>query len=227
MKISSLFRVVLLVLFCLIAPWAGAASNPDLSGRVVFVDGDVTANGRDAETGDLLVGPTVLKTGKASTIEVVFANRNVFRLGANTILKIDFAELKKTVTLENGVFTSVLKKLGQFGGDAAFVLKTPTVNAGVRGTSFHVSTDGNSTYVCTCNGSVALDDPDGGNAEVLTNAHHGARIFTKEADGSITVKPAGIQGHSDASIISLADKIGVGVDWTKADLDHGQTAVAQ
>ena len=65
-------------------------------------------------------------------------------------------------------YTSVLKKLGQFSGDSAFILKTPTVNAGVRGTSFHASTDGTSTYFCTCNGSVALDDPDGGNAEVLT-----------------------------------------------------------
>ena len=223
MKNLSAFRF--LVLFSSLVLTAGAvqaASNPDLSGRVVFVDGDAWANGRVAETGDLLVGPTVLKTGPASSLEMVFAGRNVFRLGPNTVLKIDFSQLKKTVTLDNGVFTSVLKKLGQFSGDAAFVLKTPTVNAGVRGTSFHVSTYGKSTYFCTCNGSVALDDPSGGNAVTLTNAHHGARVFTKEADGSISVKTAGLEGHTDASIVSLADRIGVKVDWTQADLDHTQ-----
>jgi hypothetical protein len=190
---------------------------------VVFVDGDVTSNGRAVDTGDLLLGPTLLKTGDAATIEMVFGGRNVFRLGPNSVLKIDFSELQKTVTLNQGVFTSVLKKLSQATGAAPFLLKTPTANAGVRGTSFHVQVDGNQTYFCTCNGSVTLEDGTPAQQIDLTNAHHGARIFTKEADGSISVKEAGIIGHSDASIISLANRIGVEVDWTKPDLDHGQS----
>ena len=101
MKTSFPLRLsVLLTALLLTAPLLPAATNPDLSGRVVFVDGEVTANGRVTDTGDLLVGPQVLKTGKASTIEIVFAGRNVFRVGPNSVVKIDFAELKKTVNLE-------------------------------------------------------------------------------------------------------------------------------
>ena len=221
MKTSSFLSSGIFVFsLLLLAPSAWAANDPDLSGRVIFVDGDVTANGRVTDTGDLLTGPTILKTGKASTIEVVFAGKNIFRLGANTTVKIDFAELKKTVTLEKGVFTSVLKKLAQATGSASFLLKTPTTNAGVRGTSFHVSTDGNSTYFCTCNGSVTLDDGNPADLVQLTNAHHGARVFTRGSDGKVSVTTAGLEGHTDASIETLARRVAVAVDWTQPDLKH-------
>jgi hypothetical protein len=221
MNPSTLPRVLAALFFLLVPFLASAANAPDLTGRVVFVDGDVTANGRVIDTGDVLAGATVLKTGKASTVEVVFGGRNVFRLGSDTLVKIDFAALQKTVDLQQGVFTSVLKKLGQVtGGSPAFLLRTPTVAAGVRGTSFHVSVEGDRTYFCTCNGAVTLDDGTPAQLVDLTNAHHGARIFTKQPDGSITVVPAGLEGHTDASIETLARRIGVTVDWTKPDLKH-------
>jgi hypothetical protein len=220
MNTPSFLRCLLLTSFVLIAPLLPAATNPDLAGRVVFVDGDVTANGRVTDTGDLLVGPQVLKTGKASTIEIIFAGRNVFRLGPDSVVRIDFAQLKKTVNLDKGEFTSVLKKLGQTTGDPAFLLRTPTVSAGVRGTSFHVTTDGNSTYFCACNGSVLLDDGTPADKVQLTNAHHGARIFTKAADGTITVTPAGLVGHTDADLETLANRIDYTIDWTQPDLKH-------
>jgi hypothetical protein len=220
MKTSFVPRIAFLIVAFVLSSPAFAATNPDLSGRVVFVDGEVTANGRVAETGDLLVGPQVLKTGTASTIEIIFAGRNVFRVGPQSVVRVDFAELKKTVTLDKGEFTSVLKKLSKTTGESAFILKTPTVAAGVRGTSFHVTTDGNSTYFCTCNGSVLLDDGTPADQVQLTNAHHGARIFTKGADGKITVTSAGLVGHTDASLETLGNRIGVNIDWTQPDLKH-------
>jgi len=220
MKNPSFLRLALLLSLSLIAPGLHAATNPDLSGRVVFVDGDVTANGRIADTGDLLVGPQIVKTGKGSTIEIIFAGKNVFRVGPDSVVRIDFAQLKKTVNLDKGEFTSVLKKLAQVTGEAAFVLKTPTVSAGVRGTSFHVTTDGTSTYFCTCNGSVLLDDGTPADQVQLTNAHHGARVFTKGADGTLKVTTAGLIGHSDADLETLGNRIGVNIDWTQPDLKH-------
>src|SRR6185369_3052680 len=178
MKTPLIPRLALGPSFSFLSPLLHAATNPDLSGRVVFVDGDVTANGRVTDTGDLLVGPQILKTGKASTVEIIFAGRNVFRVGPDSVVRVDFAQLKKTVNLDKGEFTSVLKKLAQTTGESSFVLKTPTVAAGVRGTSFHVTTDGNSTYFCTCNGSVLLEDGTPADQVQLTNAHHGARVFT-------------------------------------------------
>lgn len=215
--LRSLFLALTITGF---VPGAFAATDPSLSGKIIFVDGDVTANGQVAETGDLLSGPVVFKTGKAAVLEVIFGGKNIFRLGANTVARVDFSALKKTVSLEKGAFTSVLKKLAQVTGSSSFVLKTPTLNAGVRGTSFHVSTDGTRTYFCTCNGSVTLDDGTPADLVDLTNAHHGARVFTRQADGTVTVTPAGLEGHTDSSILTLAGRIGVAVDWTKPDLKH-------
>ena len=218
MKTPSVLSLLALLSF--VAPSLSAAPDPSLSGQVVFVDGDVSANGRDVDTGDSLTGPNIIKTGEASTVEILFGGRNIFRLGPKSIVRIDFSELKKTVNLDQGEFTSVLKKLARTAGDAAFVLKTPTVNAGVRGTSFHVMVNDNSTYFCTCNGSVMLDDGKPAELVQLTNAHHGARVFTKQADGSIAVTVAGLQGHTDADLETLANRVGYNLDWTKPDLNH-------
>jgi len=217
MKTTSVLSLLALLTFA--AP-LHAATNPDQSGQVVFVDGDVTVNNREADTGDVLTGPNTIKTGDASTVEVMFGGRNIFRLGPNSLVRIDFSQLKKTVNLDKGEFTSVLKKLARTTGESAFILKTPTANAGVRGTSFHVMVSDNSTYFCACNGSVMLDDGTPADTVQLTNAHHGARIFTKQADGSIAVTEAGLQGHTDADLETLGNRIGYTLDWNKADLTH-------
>lgn len=212
----DLFRVAASV--ALILTLSVSLSAADLAGRVMFLEGDVTVNGKAVDTGDRLAGASLIRTGKASEIEVVFADQNVFRLGPSSVLKVDFQNERKTVVLDKGLFTAVLRKLAKVAGDPSFVLKTPTVVAGVRGTSFHVTTDGNTTYFCTCNGSVALT-PDGSNQLLdLTNAHHGSRIFTREANGSISVVPGGLQDHTDATVESLAKLIGATLDWSKPDL---------
>jgi hypothetical protein len=192
-------------------------SAQTLSGRIVYLDGEVTVNGKPADTGSRLTGSCVLRTGKASVVEVVFADQNIFRLGAETVLKIDFSAAKKLVTLDRGLFTSVLRKLGKLSADPSFELRTPSVKAGVRGTSFHVTADENSTYFCTCNGSVELVSA--GNATITSfNAHHGSSVFTRQADGAIAVAAGGLQDHTDATIEALARRIGVTVDWTVPDL---------
>jgi hypothetical protein len=220
MNTSISLRAALATAFLLLLAFPAFAADPAGSGRIVYVDGEVTANGRVVDTGDLLTGAQVIKTGKKSLVEVVFADRNVFRVGASSVVKIDFSQSRKTVSLDKGEFTSVLKKLAQLTGDSSFVLKTPTVNAGVRGTSFHVTTDGTNSYFCTCNGSVDLDDGTPADFVALTNAHHGARVYTRQSDGSVVVTKAGLIGHTDANLETLGRRIGVAIDWSKPDLKH-------
>lgn len=198
----------------------GALPDPATSGMIVYADGEVTANGRVADIGDALTGPVLLKTGPNAVLEVVFGGRNVFRLGENTLARVDFSTLAKTVTVEKGLFTSVLKKLAKVSGSPAFALKTPTVNAGVRGTSFHVTVSEDRTYFCTCNGSVDLDDGVEADRTVLTNAHHGSRVYTRTESGEVTMVAGGLEDHTDASLETLARRIGVGIDWTAPDLKH-------
>lgn len=216
---SPLYLVAGLALSLVGAPALTALPDPAQTGTVVYADGDVTANGRVADIGDAFTGPVTLKTGSNAVLEVVFGGRNVFRLGENTVVKVDFSTLTKTVTLEKGLFTSVLKKLAKVTGSPAFALKTPTVNAGVRGTSFHVSVTEGRTYFCTCNGSVDLDDGVEAHRTTLTNAHHGSRVYTVSGE-TVTMEAGGLEDHSDASLETLARRIGVGIDWTVPDLKH-------
>lgn len=212
--------VLSLLAFLTFAPPLHAAPNSAQTGQVVFVDGDVTANGRAIDTGDSLTGANIIKTAAASTVEIVFGGRNIFRLGPDSIARVDFSELKKTVSVDKGEFSAVLKKLARTTGDPAFVVRTPTANAGVRGTSFHVTVNAGSTYVCACNGSVDLEDGTPADGVLLTKAHHGARLFTKQADGTVKVTEAGLEDHTDADMETLAARIGYTIDWTKPDLNH-------
>src|SRR6266403_1755183 len=76
-------------------PKAATAKTSDLSGLIVYLDGEVTVNGNPADTGDRLSGQSVIRTGKKSIVEIVFGDQNIFRLGADTVLKVDFSTLKK------------------------------------------------------------------------------------------------------------------------------------
>jgi hypothetical protein len=147
---------------------------------------------------------------------VVFGGRNVFRLGASTVARVDFSTMK-TVTVDRGSITAVLKQLVQTAGGPGLTLRTPTVAAGVRGTSFHAEVTSDRTSFCTCNGAVALDDGTPADALMLSNAHHGSRIFTRGSDGTITVAVGGIEGHDDALVEGLGRRIGYVLDWTKPD----------
>lgn len=202
------------VLTILALPAWGA--DKALGGKILFTSGTVTADGKEVEEGDVLSPVVTLKTGPKSRAEVAFDGKNIFRLGENTVVKVDFSELRKVVVLQNGNFTSVLRNLAKGVGSDAFQLKTPSVAAGVRGTSFCVWVKDDLTYFCTCNGSVALQDSSGGNPFLTNNAHHGAKVYTKTATG-YTVQDAGLEHHTDADLESLAKEIGETIDWTKVD----------
>ena len=110
----------------------------------------------------------------------------------------------------------MLKKLEKLTDKDSFRITAPTAIAGVRGTSFCVWTDETTSYVCACNGTVATLDAAGANEEILSSAHHVARLYTR-ANGSITKLPAGLAHHDDAVVQKVADNIGYTLDWTKID----------
>jgi hypothetical protein len=120
------------------------------------------------------------------------------------------------VALKKGGLTSVLRKLNRVADSDAFRVTTATAVAGVRGTSFCVWADESSAYVCACNGSVRTIDAAGANELKLVAAHHTAREYTKKGTATL-VTNAGIEHHSDASVESLAARIGEKIDWTKTD----------
>ena len=185
-------------------------------GSIVFVEGEVRVDGVAAEVGQALGPKASIETGPASTCDIVFDGRNAVRIAPNSLALLDFSRLVKEIDLKKGGMSAVLKKLEKLADKDSFKVIAPTATAGVRGTSFCVWTDETTSYVCACNGTVRTVDSNGSNDEVLSSAHHVARLYTRTG-GSITKVPAGVAHHDDAGVQSVADRIGYTVDWTKID----------
>ncbi len=183
---------------------------------VVFVEGEVKIDGTPAEIGRELGAKAEVLTGTGASCEIVFDGKNAVRVGQDSSATLDFSGLVKEVAIKKGGLTSVLRKLGHIADSDSFRVTTPTAVAGVRGTSFCVWVEEGLTYVCACNGSVHTIDAAGANALDLSAAHHTAREYTKKGSATL-VSNAGIEHHSDASVESLAARIGEKIDWTKKD----------
>jgi hypothetical protein len=185
-------------------------------GKIVYLEGAVKIDGATAEIGQELGAKAQIETGPNAICEIVFDDKNALRVSQNAIAALDFSGIVKEVSLKKGGLTSVLRKLGQAVGQDGFRVVSDTAVAAVRGTCFCVWVDEKSTYVCACNGSVRTIDAKGSNELMINAAHHNARNYVK--DGSaIHIAIAGIEHHSDATMESLAARIGEKIDWTKQE----------
>jgi hypothetical protein len=194
------------------SPAAGRA----VTGEVVFVEGSVQIDGKEAEIGQKLSSVVTIVTGPAASCELTFAGKNAVRVAQNAKATIDFSKVTVEVDLEKGGVTSVLRKLQAVAGTDSFRVKTQGAVAGVRGTSFCVWADENRSYVCACNGTVHTIDAKGGNEFMNSAAHHSAMFYTRAGD-TITTEKAGLLFHDDAGLESLAARIGEKIDWSVVD----------
>jgi hypothetical protein len=136
-------------------------------GLFMIVKGDVSfqnPNGalEKAKVGAKVFEGATVKSEKDSRAKIVMADRNVFNLSPEskmTIQKYDATAGKKNVSLsleEGKVRVNVEQKYD--GNKEKFLLKTPTVVAGVRGTQFLAGYNSASktSQVVTFKGSVAM-----------------------------------------------------------------------
>ncbi|GAB1483044.1 hypothetical protein MASR2M78_18600 [Treponema sp.] len=190
--------------------------NMSRIGHLVFMEGDVSIDGTEAELGQELRGKATIVTGAASDCEIVFNDKNVFRIMQNARATIDFSSSVLEIALEKGGVASVLRKLDKVAGNDTFRIRSGNAVAGVRGTSFCVWADEYTTYVCACNGSVHTEDAKGSNEFTLTATHHTAKIYTRQG-ASFRTESAGMLHHNDEGLESLAARIEEKIDWTKLD----------
>jgi hypothetical protein len=209
-RLSVAFALVLAL-----AP-ASFAAGPSSRGVVVYFEGEVRVNGSAVDIG-LEVGPAIrVETGPASFCEIVFDDKNAIRVTQNSDATLDLSGLRKRVDLKKGGVTSVLRKLKKVAFGDSYTIATSTAVAAVRGTSFCVWADSESTYVCACNGSVRTVDAKGANSRTLASSHHTARIYARKG-ASIELSEAGLEHHGDGDIETLAARIGESVDWSRID----------
>ena len=212
-KTMSVFIVFVTLAAC--STKEGAAVFRDSS--ITYVTGDVTVNGKPADHGQVINGPTVIKTGAASECEIVFNTKNIIHIQENSLFRMDPGSPGPLVELDEGSLAAVVKKLSRTTSDYGFGIATPTVVTGVRGTSYFVKVENDdSTYVCVCNGTIHTEGSDGSEGQDMTAAHHQA-VRVSLQNGRYTSVPAALEYHGDSLIEGVAEKIGATIDWTKPD----------
>ncbi len=94
--------------------------------------------------GDRILPNDVIITGKKSAVNIVLANRGIFKIKENSnvslknLVNIDDENNKATIKITAGKIIIGLQKLKK---ESTFEVETPTAVAGVRGTTFMVSVD--------------------------------------------------------------------------------------
>lgn len=186
--------------------------------KVLNYLGSVSINGKAVEkTGTEIKYGDAIETGKDAFCEITINEKNIIRLNSNTKLVFKVSDKDNVIELQQGWLSGVTHKM--FAKEGSYQIKTPTVVASVRGTSYCIKVeDPSSTYFCTCNGSIQLDKSTGTDGELVTSSHHAARRFKKDSKGVISIDSnVGLLYHDDKGVEALAQKVGEVIDWSKPD----------
>ena len=217
-KIIFILSIMLLPVIAFASGTAEAetqVSSPQgpVKGQLVYLEGDVEVNSRPAEIGMSIPYGARIVTGEFSYCEVVFESGNVFKVMESTIAEIKIDTSNPEIFIKQGAFGAVFNKLARLTKDEYFKVRTESVAAGVRGTSFFVKVvDADNTYVCACNGSLSLTDPSGSETVALESAHHKAVFFKNSGDKTV-VESAPLLYHNDDDMEALASVIEAKIDW--------------
>ncbi len=191
-------------------------SKHAIDATIVFVEGTVTVNNVQANKGASLHYGDVIKTGEDGICRVQIGSKNILQIGKSSELLFNISDVEHTLQLNKGWLGGVTKKI--FTKQGKYLVKTPTVVASIRGTSFCVVAQSNDTsYFCVCNGTINLKGNNSEQEEDVTAAHHKGLWFEKDKTGNVVVKEAGLLFHDDKGLEQLAQSINETIDWTKPD----------
>ena len=194
---------------------SGPAAVPGYTGVVEYLEGTVTMDGTLLEIGDRVKSGSTFETSADSYCEIVFGGKNIFRIRENTLAVITLEQGKGEMDLEKGSMAFFLEKLSVLDeGASDFEVKTPSAAMGVRGTAFFVNVESAaSTYICACNGTLQIENAEGGQQAALSGTHHKAVRITRNSGGDYTASPEGMLYHNDGDLDSLAERIGSRIPW--------------
>ncbi len=211
-------RILVLILFTAIAGTFSCKKNNPVDAVINDYLGTLKLNGSIVkEKGMAVKYGDRLETGDKSFCTIIVGDKNIFRLGANSELVFNVSSESNSLDLEKGWFSGVTRKI--FTKQANYLVKSPTITASIRGTSYCVKVeDKNNTYFCVCNGTISLADPHSGNKDNVTSSHHTARRYSSDGKGEITVdENPGMLYHDDAGVEALAAAINEKIDWSSPD----------
>jgi ferric-dicitrate binding protein FerR (iron transport regulator) len=210
MKKFTLFLILGLTLSC--------AKQVKVDMKILSYTGKVTVNSNAVTQINIPVKKgDYIETIGESTCDIIINEKNILRLKPDTKLTLNISDKESILQLDKGWLAGVTRKA--FTKEGEFLIKTPTVAAAVRGTSFCIKVENEkSTYFCTCNGSIELTGKNSSRSETVEAAHHSARRFIIDKTGAlIEENNPGMLYHTDSGIEEIAEVIGEKIDWNKAD----------
>lgn len=164
------------------------------------VVGKAVKSGKPMASGSVIAsGETVLTEDGA---EVRFQMKGRAALRLKNAGKLVFDEIADSValSLDYGSLLSVVSKTGK-----KFVITTPAITAGVRGTAFYMESRSiDQTYVCLCEGVLSLNSSDSAmEIRAPDRKKHHPVMVSLDPSGKISAGPAGMINHTNADIEAL------------------------
>jgi hypothetical protein len=188
---------------------AGAQSEA----RIHSLAGDVRVNGRRIDARG--------RIGPGDVVTTVADGYVLFSIGADAFLVKPGSELRLEPSPEPLLVTGLRLLTGALGavfgprktGNVRIV--TPTVTAGIRGTGCYVEARGESTYFCTCYGTIAMASTVNPRERVTaTTTHHNApQLFLRKPRNGSVIAPTGMETHTDADLETLEQAVGRRAPW--------------
>ena len=207
------------MLFLLIPFTASAAGQAEeaapefAEGVVEYFDGEVLVDGVPADFGMRVPFGAVVETGADSYCEVVFENKNIFKVMESTIAEIRLSYENPEIVIDKGTFAALFSKLDAFVSDEPFRVKTHAAVASVRGTAFFIKViNPDLTYVCICNGELEFPGVEEEEPLAYSSGHHKA-VYFGMADGETEIREAPMLYHTDEDMDLLARHISEKINW--------------
>jgi hypothetical protein len=193
-------------------PLRAVAQRP---GRIDTLRGEVLVNGRRIGADAVIRAGDRVATGADGFVAFVLG-RDAFMLRSNGELHVDPGSESFFVTglrLLTGALGAVF---GRRTG-AGVKIVAPTVTAGIRGTGCYVEARGDSTYFCTCYGTIDMASVANPRERITaTCRHHDApSLFLSRPQNGALILPAAMETHSDGEMERLAHAAGLRTAWEK------------
>lgn len=150
-----------------------SATAADIAGRIIMARGDVKAVNsegsiRQLKRRDSIYSHEIIKTGKASKVQIRFIDNALLALKAESELNIksyvysteNEEDNQVLMELVAGGFRTLTGKIGK-GNKEAYKVETPVASIGIRGTLYDVQLAVDKIFAGVWKGGISLDTPRG------------------------------------------------------------------
>jgi hypothetical protein len=174
-----------------------ANGNKPITPGINKITGNVTINGKPAQTGMAVVEGDIIVTGPGSEA--------IYVIGQDAYLQ----RASSTVSFAASVMRVVTGKILSVFGKGEKKLETPTATIGIRGTGCYIEAEEKRIYFCLCYGVAdVVPAADPSHSERIETKHHDHPIYIYKDSSMPMMVDAGLINHNDAELELLENLVG-------------------